>query len=137
MRPKKAILCALADENELSIMRLVLETRGYRVLAALTAKEAVEQFSGARVDLVVADYALPDKNGVKLVARLKQISPHIPMAVLGDLAVAAQLHRANAVFVKQALTTLDLLDRIKLMTARKRGPRKGFQRKQVLEEVPQ
>jgi CheY-like chemotaxis protein len=35
MRPKKTILCVDDNEQSLSIRKIMLETRGYRVLSAL------------------------------------------------------------------------------------------------------
>jgi len=36
------------------------------------------------VDLVLADYAMPQMNGSQLIDRLKQIAGHVPMILLGD-----------------------------------------------------
>jgi hypothetical protein len=51
------------------------------------------------------------------------------MILLGDVQAAnGELHVADAVLVKKNCSTLELLERIKVMSARKRGPRKGAQR---------
>jgi hypothetical protein len=47
------------------------------------------------------------------------------MILLGDAQTAGQLHVADAMVAKKNCSPLELLDRIKLMSARKRGPRKG------------
>ena len=46
MRPKKTILCVDDNEQILSVRTFLLETRGYRVIAAHTPQEALE-FSSA------------------------------------------------------------------------------------------
>ena len=46
MTVKKTILC-VDDEQNLSIQKLTLETRGYRVMKCSTAVEAYESYSAA------------------------------------------------------------------------------------------
>ena len=52
MRPKKVILCVDDNEQELSVMKFMLVTNGYRVLAAKNGQEAIELFTENAVDLV-------------------------------------------------------------------------------------
>jgi DNA-binding response OmpR family regulator len=104
----------------------MLSTNCYRVLSAGNGQEAIELFSSAPVDLVLADQSLPQMNGCQLVERLKQIASHIPMIVLGDpQRMAGEMHSADALLAKKNCSPLELLERIKVMSARKRGPRKG------------
>ena len=126
MRPKKIILCVDDNELELSVLKFMLSTNGYRVLSATTGKEAVDLFSENQIDLVLADFAMPQMNGGQLVERLKQIASHVPMILLGDpQKMEAEHHRADAMLTKKNCSPLELLERIKIMSARKRGPRKG------------
>jgi len=126
MRPKKVILCVNHNEQELSVLKFMLSTNGYRVFAATSGQEAVEVFSGLQVDLVLADYALPQMGGKQLVERLKRIASHVPMVLLGDpQAMGGELHLADALLAKKNCSAQELLERIKVMSARKRGPRKG------------
>ena len=81
------------------------------------------------MDLVLADYAMPQMNGGQLVERLKQIAAHVPMILLGDpQKMAGEMHAADALLAKKNCSSQELLERIKVMSARKRGPRKGSQR---------
>lgn len=129
MRPKKIILCVDANENELSVLAFMLSTNGYRVLAARNAHEAVGLYSENAVDLVLANHALPPANGDQLVRRLKQIAHHVPMILLGDpLKMGEQIHGADAMLAKKNCSPQELLERIRVMSARKRGPRKGSTR---------
>jgi hypothetical protein len=48
------------------------------------------------------------------------------MIVLGDpQRMAGEMHSADALLAKKNCSPLELLERIKVMSARKRGPRKG------------
>ena len=126
MRPKKIILCVNDNEQELSVMSFMLNTNGYRVVPATNGLDALELFSGMQVDLVLADYTMPQMNGNQLVIRLKQIASHVPMILLGDpQTMGGQIHVADALIAKKQCSPQDLLERIKIMSARKRGPRKG------------
>jgi len=126
MRPKRVILCVDDNEQELSVLKFMLATNGYRVLSALTGQEAIGIFAEVQVDLVLTDYAMPQMNGNQLVDRLKQIAPHIPMILLGDpQRMGGEMHAADALLAKKTCSSHELLERIKVMSARKRGPRKG------------
>ena len=129
MRPKKIILCVNDNEQELSVLKFMLATNGYRVVSATSGQEAIAVFAGTSVDLVLTDYAMPQMDGNQLVDRLKQIAPHVPMILLGDLQkMSGEIHAADALLAKKNCSTQELLERIRLMSARKRGPRKGTQR---------
>jgi two-component system, OmpR family, response regulator CpxR len=128
MRPKKVILCVDENEQELSILKFLLTTNGYKVVKAVTSQEAIGVFSGLQVDLVLASYGTPQMNGGQLVDRLKRIAPHVPMILLGDPQNGNQIHVADAMVARKNCTPLELLERVKLMSARKRGPRKGTHR---------
>jgi two-component system, OmpR family, response regulator CpxR len=136
MRPKKIILCVNDNEQELSVMSFMLNTNGYRVVPATNGLDAIELFSGMLVDLVLADHAMPQMNGSQLVNRLKQIASHVPMILLGDpQSMGGQIHAADALIAKKQCSPQELLERIKVMSARKRGPRKGTVRQAPMPEL--
>jgi two-component system, OmpR family, response regulator CpxR len=129
MRPKKVILCVDDNEQDLSVLKFMLTTNGYRVLAATNGDEAIALFGDNPVDLVLADFTMPRMDGNQLVKKLKQIAVHVPMVLLGDPhKMESQAHAADALVGKKTCSAHELLERVKLMSARKRGPRKGFQR---------
>jgi CheY-like chemotaxis protein len=129
MRPKKIILCVDDNEQELSVLKFMLATNGYRVVSASNGQQAISLFAETPVDLVLADFAMPQMNGSQLVDRLKQIASHVPMILLGDpQRMAGEMHAADALLAKKNCSPQELLERIKVMSARKRGPRKGSQR---------
>lgn len=136
MRPKKVILCVDDNEQELSVLTFTLAINGYRVLSARSGQEAIGMFSGATVDLVLSDYSMPQMNGDQLVNRLKQIASHVPMILLGDpQKMGGDLHAADALLAKKNCSAQELLERIKIMSARKRGPRKGSVRVSQVAEL--
>jgi two-component system, OmpR family, response regulator CpxR len=129
MRPKKIILCVIGNEQDLSVLAFMLSTNGYRVLSTGDSQEAIALFADNLVDLVLADGSAPHLNGNQLVGKLKQIAAHIPMILLADpQKIDGQGHSADALLAKKTCSSFELLERIKVMSARKRGPRKGMTR---------
>jgi two-component system, OmpR family, response regulator CpxR len=127
MRPKKVILCVDDNEQDLSVLKFMLSTNGYRVLAATNGAEAISIFGDTAVDLVLADSAMPQMTGDQLIRRLKQIAAHVPMVLIGDpQKMEGQMHAADALLAKKTCSPLELLECIKVKSARKRGPRKGM-----------
>lgn len=136
MRPKKIILCVDDNEQDLSVLKFMLATNGYKVVSATTGQEAIGIFAETAVDLVLTDFAMPQMNGNQLISRLKQTAPHVPMIVLGDpQKMGGEIHAADALLAKRNCSPQELLERIKIMSARKRGPRKGAQRMTPLAEL--
>ena len=129
MRPKKVILCVDDNEQDLSVLKFMLSTNGYRVLAATTGQEAIAMFGDHLVDLVLTDSSMPQMTGDQLIRRLKQLAAHVPMVLMGDpQKMDGQIHVADAFVSKKNCTPMELLECIKQKSARKRGPRKGMQR---------
>jgi CheY-like chemotaxis protein len=137
MRPKKVLLCVDDNEQELSVTKFMLETNGYRVLAATNGQEAIAIFATApQIDLVLADTTMPQMSGGQLVERLKRMRGYVPMMLLADgQAASAEIHVADAMVARKNCSTQELLERIKVMSARKRGPRKGAQRVMQINEL--
>ena len=52
------------------------------VAEASTAEQALERLSQRHYDLVITDLALPDHDGLWLLARFRQLFPHLPTLVL-------------------------------------------------------
>jgi len=126
MRPKKSILCVDDNEQTLSVRKFLLETRGYRVYTAVSGKEAIAIFSSTPIDLVLTDLGLPQMDGNSLIVHLKEISIEVPMILVSDTVRAGErAHRADAFLGKGCCSPIDLIEKIRAMSARKRGPRKA------------
>jgi len=95
MKPKRTILCVDDNEQSLSIRKVLLETRGYRVLAYTDAKQALDRFALGGVDLVLTDLVMPGVDGSKLIQGVKNISPETP-AILVSGTVKIYEHESSA-----------------------------------------
>ena len=71
MKPKRTILCVDDNEQALSIRKIMLETRGYRVVACNNGEAALAAFRRGGIDLVLTDLIMPGIDGSKLIATTK------------------------------------------------------------------
>ena len=78
MKPKRTILCVDDNEQSLSIRKVLLETRGYRVISCQNGEDALARFKRGGVDLVLTDLIMPGLDGAKLIEAVKEISPRTP-----------------------------------------------------------
>ena len=132
MRPKKVILCVDSNEQTLAVRTFLLETRGYRVVSAMDAQSALEQLEGfeqGTVDLLLSDLLLTGMDGNELVRRAKDMHPLLPtLIVSGTVTSYDRALAADAFLPKGASSPAELLDRIRVLVARKRGPKKHVPR---------
>ena len=73
-RGTETIMVVEDDESVRDLVRLMLESNGYNVLAAAGAEEA-ERICTGDVDLLLTDVVMPDVNGRVLAERLSLTSP--------------------------------------------------------------
>ena len=126
MKPKRTILCVDGNEQSLSIRKVLLETRGYRVASCPTGEEALERFKHGGVDLVLADLASPGVEASRLVERVKELSPHTPVVLLSSKMRAYEQETLADVFLSKSMCApADLLERIRVLLIRKRGPKRA------------
>jgi CheY-like chemotaxis protein len=125
MKPKRTILCVDDNEQSLSIRKVMLETRGYRVIACTNGQEALELFKQGGVDLVLSDLIMPGLDGHKLIEEIKRLSPHTPAILFsGKTKIYERDMRADVFLPKGMYAPVELLERIRLLLIRKRGPKR-------------
>jgi CheY-like chemotaxis protein len=125
MKPKRTILCVDDDERSLSIRKVLLETRGYRVLTCTEPQHALEIMRRGGIDLVLADLMMPKISGAKLINQIKAISPHTPALLFsGSVNCCTEDSLADAWLPKGGLAPVELLERIRVLLIRKRGPKR-------------
>ena len=126
MRPRKVILLVDGNEQAASVRKFMLETRGYRVVQVSTATEAIEVFELGGVDLVLSDLLLSGMDGNTMVRRMKEESPEVPtLLVSSTVKDFARADAADAFLPKGAATPAELVERIRMLLVRKRGPKRA------------
>ncbi|HLI64225.1 MAG TPA: response regulator [Terriglobales bacterium] len=125
MKPKRTILCVDDNEHSLSIRKVLLETRGYRVLTCSDPECAIEAMKQGGIDLVLSDLMMPKLSGAKLIDRLKAISPETPAVLFsGCVTHCNEEHVADVFLPKGEFAPVELLERIRVLLIRKRGPKR-------------
>jgi CheY-like chemotaxis protein len=123
MKPKRTILCVDDNEQSLSIRKVMLETRGYRVIPCLNGEDALARFKKGGIDLVLADLIMPGLDGARLIEEIKSISPRTPAILLsGKVRIYERDTQADVFLPKGMYAPAELLERIRLLLVRKRGP---------------
>lgn len=74
----------VVDDHQASrqAMRDLLESEGMQVVEAATATEALVKLSETTVDVLVADYLLPDRNGAELTREVREKYPKMRVVVV-------------------------------------------------------
>ena len=82
----ETILVVEDDDNVRILARRTLEARGYRVLVARTAEEALEIARGASIDLLLSDIVLPKLSGPQLVEHYLREHPAPALVLMSGYA---------------------------------------------------
>ena len=78
----KTVLCVDDEKIGLRVRKIMLESRGFKVLTANNGPEGLKVFDDNQVDLVVLDYYMPDQNGGEVAAEMRRRRPGVPIVYL-------------------------------------------------------
>jgi DNA-binding response OmpR family regulator len=118
MRPKKRILLAVSLDERMSILRFLLETHAYAVIGAETSTVALAYLDECSADLVMIDW--PFDSSADLVDRAHAFE--IPSMVIAERERQRPECMADAILLGR-VSAVELLARIRTISARRRGPR--------------
>ena len=80
-RPK-TVLCVDDEKIGLRVRKIMLESRGFKVLTAADGAQGLKVFEENEVDLVVLDYFMPELNGGEVAAEMRRRRPGVPIVFL-------------------------------------------------------
>lgn len=125
-RPRKDVLCVCGDENKLSLRMFLLDMRGYRVTPAGTLAGMWEALGeGTAFDLLLIESPLPLPGlGERDLDGVRKQWPEMKTLVITAKALPNHGWCADAVLGKDNSSAAEVLDRIKVLVSRKRGPKK-------------
>lgn len=98
---EKRILVTDDDKQTRELVATFLGYKGYTVLQACDAMEALEKIESEDIDLVVTDVMMPKVNGLEFIKRVKAVRPEIVAIVysaFGSSVMTANLLKAGAFF---------------------------------------
>jgi CheY-like chemotaxis protein len=76
------VLCVDDEQTALQLRQNLLESAGYRVLAAKSGALGIKSFESEPVDAVILDYWMADMNGLQVAREIRKINPSIPIIIL-------------------------------------------------------
>lgn len=126
MRPPKVLLCAGSDEWDLSRRVFFLETRGYRVVRAGSVAEMLAKLNAWRpggIDALVVQLPLPELEA-KTLDGARTRHPELRIVMTSDEPGYNANWNAEVYLPRAGNTPAELLERIRVLTTRKRGPKK-------------
>jgi CheY-like chemotaxis protein len=89
LTPMARVLVVDDDKDVLKSTLRLLQALGFSVLGADSGSEALRQLAGdPEIDLVIADFAMPEMNGVDLARTVSGLRPSLPFILMtgnGDI----------------------------------------------------
>ncbi len=64
------------------LLGLLLGNRGYELILCSDGEEALEEFEGKQIDLVITDLRMPKKGGIEVIEAIHEKAPEIPIVVI-------------------------------------------------------
>ena len=95
MESKKTILVVDDDLIFLKMMKLRLEANNYDVVTASTGTGALDKIRECRVDAVLLDILLPDRDGIDILKEIRQKCKNLPVFIITAFSSAERFALAN------------------------------------------
>jgi DNA-binding NtrC family response regulator len=137
--PPAGSVLIIDDEAEIrESLQTLLEMEGYEVDSAPTGEEGLTRIGERTFDLVLLDLALPDRNGIDLLAELHSQTPQIAVIMItayGTVENAVRAMQAGATnFVQKPWDNEKLLADVRAAIARHRAEEENIQLKRALKQ---
>jgi diguanylate cyclase (GGDEF)-like protein len=111
----RTVLFVDDDASMLTFHRKLLVSEGYRILTATSARDGFDLLARYQVDVVVADYVMPEMNGIEFLKRVRQLYPgtiRLMLSGASDMhSLIATINEAPSTSFSKSRSRLVLLDR--------------------------
>jgi len=134
-----ASILIIDDESEIrESLETLLELEGYRVDAAESGEDGLARIAGQPFDLVLLDPALPGKNGLEVLAEIRERDPQLAVIMItayGTVENAVNAMQAGAAnFIQKPWDNEKLLADVRAVIARRRVEEENVQLKRALKQ---
>src|SRR5581483_11759198 len=134
-----ASILIIDDEAEIrESLQTLLELEDYRVEVASSGEEGLVRIASEPFDLVLLDFALPGKNGLEVLADIRDRDPQLAVIMItayGTVENAVNAMQAGASnFVQKPWDNEKLLADIRVAIARRRAEEENIQLKRALKQ---
>src|SRR3982751_3257653 len=119
-------------------LETLLELEGYRIVTAETGEEGLARIAERPYDLILLDFALPDRNGLEILTDIRDRDPNLAVIMItayGTVENAVRAMQGGAVnFVQKPWDNEKLLADIRAAVARRRAEEENVQLKRALKQ---
>ncbi len=139
--PSSATGSVLIIDDEVGIresLQTLLELEGYDVETAANGEQGIARLGDRSFDLVLLDLALPDRNGIDLLAEIRAHAPQLSVIMItayGTVENAVKAMQAGAAnFVQKPWDNEKLVADVRAAVARHRAEEENVQLKRALKQ---
>src|SRR5260370_248720 len=137
--PEGGTVLIIDDEGAIrESLQTLLEMEGYRVEIAEDGEEGLARIAGDPFDVVLLDYALPGRNGLQILADIRDRDPQLAVIMItafGTVENAVQAMRGGAVnFIQKPWDNEKLLADVRTVIGRRRVEEENVQLKRALKQ---
>src|SRR5438309_110068 len=139
-RPQSAgRILIIDDEAEIrESLETLLQLEGYTVVVAGSGREGLAQIGQRAFDVVLLDLALPDKNGMEVLAEIRLLHPQqavIMITAYGTVENAVRTMQSGATnFIQKPWDNEKLLADVRAAVARQKAEEENIQLKRALKQ---
>src|SRR5437763_13279044 len=131
----------LIIDDEIAIresLETLLEFEGYSVQSAETGEQGLVKLGERPYDLILLDFALPDRNGLEILTEIRDRDPNLAVIMItayGTVENAVRAMQGGSVnFVQKPWDNEKLLADIRAAVARRRAEEENIQLKRALKQ---
>src|SRR5579864_1811738 len=137
--PMSGTILIIDDEAEIrESLQTLLEMEGYDVEAAATGQQGLNRIGQRSFDLILLDLALPDRNGMEILAELRAQDPGLSVMMItayGTVENAVKAIQSGAAnFVQKPWDNEKLLADVRAAIARHKAEEENVQQKRALKQ---
>ena len=124
----KTALIIEDNDNNLELIRFILQQAGYRVRFAMTGLEGVQQALTIPPDFIVLDIQLPDINGLEVLKRIRAnpIGQTVPIIAMTSYSMSGDKERLlNAgctSYIEKPIDPMTVIAQIEAVIGKDRTP---------------
>ena len=117
----KKVLIVDDEPDTLELVKLVLESGGFKTELAMSGEEALNLIAASRPDLVLLDIMMPDMDGWDVFRKIKEKDSKIPVAILTaksqniDRLLGLHVLKADD-YITKPFGKNELIDKVKKLT---------------------
>src|SRR5258708_15637432 len=137
--PATGSILIIGDEMAIrESLETLLEFEGYRVVSAPTGELGLSRLGEQPFDLVLLDFALPDRNGLEILAEIRDRDPQqvvIMITAYGTVGNAVRAMQGGATnFIQQPWDNDKLIADVRAAVGRRRPEEENEQLKRALKQ---